>query len=118
MPRGSGAGLWRHGAAARRLFRRSGKNGSGSRGDKGVERAVSHHHGRGPDTADVQQFRDPRDKDRQSVVSGKSVSVRVGLGGRHILTKKNNQLYKYYTRTSKPTRNVYINENSHLTITK
>src|SRR3546814_16649852 len=30
--------------------------------------------------------------DRKSVVSGKSVSVRVDLGGRRILTKKQNQL--------------------------
>src|SRR3546814_17228197 len=32
--------------------------------------------------------------DRKSVVSGKSVSVRVGLGGRRILKKKNNKKNK------------------------
>src|SRR3546814_12077098 len=31
----------------------------------------------------------PRRKDRKSVVSGKSVSVRVDLGGRRIIKKKN-----------------------------
>src|SRR3546814_17878256 len=31
----------------------------------------------------------PRDRDRKSVVSGKSVSVRVDLGGRRISKKKN-----------------------------
>src|SRR3546814_12885697 len=33
-----------------------------------------------------------RDQDRKSVVSGKSVSVRVGLGGRRIIKKKKIQI--------------------------
>src|SRR3546814_16438427 len=32
-------------------------------------------------------------RDRKSVVQGKSVSVRVDLGGRRIITKKNSQRY-------------------------
>src|SRR3546814_19310551 len=36
--------------------------------------------------------------DRQSVVSGKSVSVRVDLGGRRIIKKKKN---KYHTKQSR-----------------
>src|SRR3546814_11361950 len=35
-------------------------------------------------------FRHPTIQDRKSVVSGKSVSVRVDLGGRRIIKKKNN----------------------------
>src|SRR3546814_13910667 len=44
------------------------------------------------------RLRQPRDRrarlaiDRKSVVSGKSVSVRVDLGGRRIIKKKNNNL--------------------------
>src|SRR3546814_13907110 len=34
-------------------------------------------------------------EDRKSVVSGKSVSVRVDLGGRRILKQKNNYSYRY-----------------------
>src|SRR3546814_20107721 len=33
------------------------------------------------------------DLDRKSVVSGKSVSVRVNIGGRRILKKKNNHMF-------------------------
>src|SRR3546814_20715260 len=38
----------------------------------------------------AKQTTDPRAVDRKSVVSGKSVSVRVDLGGRRILKKKKN----------------------------
>src|SRR3546814_13964685 len=37
--------------------------------------------------------------DRKSVVSGKSVSVRVDLGGRRIITKKTKNKYNRYTQT-------------------
>src|SRR3546814_21196246 len=37
-------------------------------------------------------------RDRKSVVSGKSVSVRVDLGGRRIIKKKNNKIYRACTR--------------------
>src|SRR3546814_17456492 len=40
--------------------------------------------------ASVSQPPPPVPEDRQSVVSGKSVSVRVDLGGRRLLKKKNN----------------------------
>src|SRR3546814_14295870 len=40
-----------------------------------------------PDTLPAQQFTIPK-TDRKSVVSGKSVSVRLDLGGRRILKKK------------------------------
>src|SRR3546814_16849348 len=36
--------------------------------------------------------------DRKSVVSGKSVSVRVDLGGRRLIKKKKNEKYKVQTR--------------------
>src|SRR3546814_12998054 len=39
-----------------------------------------------------------RDLDRKSVVSGKSVSVRVDLGGRRIIKKKNSQFAKLHRR--------------------
>src|SRR3546814_15786334 len=35
-------------------------------------------------------FKEAKDPDRKSVVSGKSVSVRVDIGGRRIIKKKNN----------------------------
>src|SRR3546814_20626062 len=35
-------------------------------------------------------------RDRKSVVEGKSVSVRVDLGGRRILKKKKHELYRTY----------------------
>src|SRR3546814_14878721 len=38
---------------------------------------------------------DMADKDRKSVVEGKSVSVRVDLGGRRILKKKKQQQHKH-----------------------
>src|SRR3546814_14778640 len=41
--------------------------------------------------------------DRKSVVSGKSVSVRVDLGGRRIIKKKTNQI-KYNTRMTEKRR--------------
>src|SRR3546814_20939059 len=37
------------------------------------------------------QFQDQDQLDRKSVVKGKSVSVRVDLGGRRIINKKNNK---------------------------
>src|SRR3546814_11658901 len=37
-------------------------------------------------------------RDRTSVVSGKSVSVRVALGGRRMIKKKTTVLRKYYTQ--------------------
>src|SRR3546814_16500017 len=46
-------------------------------------------------------------EDRQSVVSGKSVSVRVDLGGRRIFTKKNNT---YQTQLHTRTNNYQTNK--------
>src|SRR3546814_20969334 len=40
-------------------------------------------------------------RDRKSVVSGKSGSVRVDLGGRRILEKQSNKLYRYDQREHK-----------------
>src|SRR3546814_13613824 len=48
-------------------------------------------------TADLQHL--GVDEDRKSVVSGKSVSVRVDLGGRRIIKKKTKQLRKGVTIT-------------------
>src|SRR3546814_11020193 len=42
----------------------------------------------------------PHVEDRKSVVSGKSVSVRVALGGRRVLTKK--KIKKTKTHTNQP----------------
>src|SRR3546814_15971579 len=42
---------------------------------------------------------DRADQDRKSVVLGKSVSVRVELGGRRIIKKKNNEYDFYKTIT-------------------
>src|SRR3546814_13608427 len=44
---------------------------------------------------------DPPELDRKSVVYGKSVSVRVDLGGRRIINKKNDKLYYRDLRTTK-----------------
>src|SRR3546814_12453777 len=43
------------------------------------------------EAADAVLFVTPEYKDRKSVVEGKEVSVRVDLGGRSILKKKNNR---------------------------
>src|SRR3546814_21111418 len=51
------------------------------------ERNPAHHQGAG----------DEHQQDRKSVVSGKSVSVRVDLGGRRILKKKNNSTNKLHS---------------------
>src|SRR3546814_17950125 len=45
-----------------------------------------------------------QDRDRTSVVSGKSVSVRVDLGGRRIIKKKTTRKYKNSKRTTKQTK--------------
>src|SRR3546814_11614815 len=42
------------------------------------------------------------ERDRKSVVSGKSVSVRVDLGGRRIIKKKKTETLKEVGRQSKP----------------
>src|SRR3546814_20575976 len=42
---------------------------------------------------------DPARPDRKSVVSGKSVSVRVDLGGRRIIKKKTNKKNRSHTNT-------------------
>src|SRR3546814_20700518 len=44
---------------------------------------------------------DPRALDRKSVVSGKSVSVRVDLGGRRNIKKKNNNKSKEHKRNQR-----------------
>src|SRR3546814_12015088 len=51
--------------------------------------------GRGRCVADFRRFRQPAD--RESVVSGKSVSVRVDLGGRRIIKKKKKSTNKSNT---------------------
>src|SRR3546814_16395672 len=46
----------------------------------------------------------PVEGDRKSVVSGKSVSVRVDLGGRRIIKKKKKSTKKHKTLNYKPTK--------------
>src|SRR3546814_13821122 len=45
----------------------------------------------------VRSPRHPASPDRKSVVTGKSVSVRVDLGGRRIIQKKNHIYYIYFS---------------------
>src|SRR3546814_10993408 len=61
-----------------------------------------------PDEADAEPLPMPPQQDRKSVVSGKSVSVRVSIGGRRIINKKNTQEEKEHShqnQTQQPKHN-------------
>src|SRR3546814_18099360 len=59
----------------------------------GIDLLVTQCVGAGLDLGDVEDVVDQRD--RESVVSGKSVPVRVDLGGRRIITKKTTRDIQY-----------------------
>src|SRR3546814_17087609 len=52
----------------------------------------------------MEMFERQLEQDRKSVVSGKSVSVRVDLGGRRVIKKKNNVTYITLLKTNKQTK--------------
>src|SRR3546814_19971097 len=58
---------------------------------------------------DLVKDREGLDRDRKSAVEGKSVSVRVDLGGRRILKKRNNT----QTRKKTPKQNNQTNKHKH-----
>src|SRR3546814_19721868 len=71
---------------------------------EGCGRAAGQHCQRSDQQSDhgvSSGFMNARNRDRKSVVEGKSVSVRVDLGGRRIIKKKKNSKRKQYKNNMK-----------------